>query len=75
MYTKYDSDGNKHLLLVALVIHHRDNKAVFLTDQQITVWGRSVFYKATVGWQICCQWMDSSTSWEKLSKVKESHIV
>jgi hypothetical protein len=27
----------------------------------------------TVGWQLCCQWKDGLSSWEKLSDLKESH--
>jgi hypothetical protein len=27
----------------------------------------------TVGWQLCCQWKDGSSSWEKLSNLKELH--
>jgi hypothetical protein len=27
----------------------------------------------TIGWQICCQWKDGSTSWENLSDLKSSH--
>ena len=27
------------------------------------------------GWKICCQWKDGSISWEKLSKLTESHPV
>ena len=46
-----------------------------LTDQQITAWGRPVTHKTTAGWQICCQWKDASTSWENLSKIKESDPV
>ena len=29
----------------------------------------------TIGWDLCCQWKDGSTSWEKLSDLKESHPV
>ena len=29
----------------------------------------------TAVWQICCQWKDGSTSWEKLPELKESHPV
>ena len=29
----------------------------------------------TAGWQICCQWKDGSTSWEKLFELKEFHPV
>jgi hypothetical protein len=28
---------------------------------------------STVGWQVCCQWKDGSTSWENLANLKESH--
>ena len=37
--------------------------------------GRPVIRKTTAGWQICCQYKDGSTSWEKLSKLKECHPV
>ena len=56
-----------------LVDYHKDNKAISLTDQQITVQGRRVTKKTTAGQSICCQWKDSSTSWDKLSELKESH--
>ena len=47
--------------------------AISLSDQQTTVQGRPVTRKTTAGWHICCQWKDESTSWEKLSKLKETH--
>jgi hypothetical protein len=28
---------------------------------------------STIGWQVCCQWKDGSTSWEALANLKESH--
>jgi hypothetical protein len=28
---------------------------------------------STIGWQVCCQWKDGSTSWENLADLKESH--
>ncbi len=27
----------------------------------------------TLGWYVCCQWKDGSTSWKNLSDVKVSH--
>jgi hypothetical protein len=27
---------------------------------------------STIGWQVCCQWKDGSTSWENLAYLKES---
>ena len=71
MCAQYDADGNECLLLHVLLDYHKDNKAISQTDQQITVQGRSVTCKITAGWQICCQWKDGSTSWEKLSTLKK----
>ncbi len=28
---------------------------------------------STIGWQVCCQWKDGSTSWKNLADLKESH--
>ena len=49
--------------------HHKDSKVISLTEQQITVQSRPT-HETTVGWKICCQWKDSSTSCEKLSNLK-----
>ena len=32
-------------------------------------------HRTTAGWNLCVQWKDGSTSWEKLSDLKESHPV
>jgi hypothetical protein len=29
--------------------------------------------RSTIGWQVCCQWKNGSTSWENLADLKESH--
>ena len=73
MYAQCDIDGNEYLLLDALVDDCKHNKDISLIDWQITVQGRSVTCKTTAGKQICCHWKDGYTSWEKLSKLKESH--
>ena len=75
MYAQCDADGNEYLLLDVLVDYNKDTKAIPLTDQHPSIWGRPVMCKTTAGWQICCQWKDGSTSWDKLSKLKESHPV
>ena len=73
MYTQCDADGNDYVLTGVLVDYHKDNKAMSLMNQQTTIKGRPVTIKTTVGWHICCLWKDGSTSWEKLSELKESH--
>ena len=39
MYTQCDEDENEYLLLDVLFDFHKDNKAISLADQQITVQG------------------------------------
>ena len=48
---------------------------ISVAEQQTSIQDRSVTCMTTAGWQICCQWKDGSTSWEKLSELKESHLV
>ena len=38
---------NECLLLKALINHHKDNKAIPLTEQQTSVWNRQVTYMTT----------------------------
>ena len=73
MYAQCDADGNEYLLIDLLVVYHKENKVISLTKQQISIWGRQVTHKTIAGWKIWCQWQGGSTSWEKLSKLKESH--
>ena len=72
MYAQCDAGGNEYLLLELLVAYRKDNKAISLTKQQIGIWGRPVSCKITAGWKFCCQWIDGSTSWKKLSELEES---
>lgn len=74
MYAQCDPDGNQYVLLDSLTDHRRLDTALRLSDQtQVRTDGRTYQRRNTVGWQICCQWKDGSSSWEKLSDLKESH--
>jgi hypothetical protein len=76
MYAQCDIDGNQYLLLDQLVDHRKDDTAITLTEQTVhRDNGRTYRRKTTAGWQICCQWIDGSTTWEKLSDLKESHPI
>ena len=37
--------------------------------------GKKQLKRTTVGWDLCVQWKDGSTSWEKLSDLKECYPV
>ena len=75
MYAQCNLEENENLLLDMLVDYQKDDKEIPLTDQHITAQSRSVTFETTAGWQICCQWKEVSTSWEKLSELRESHPV
>ena len=75
MYVQCDVNGNEYLLLDVLLDYCKDDKAITLTDQQTSIQGREVTCKTTANWQICCQWKDSTTSWEKMFNLKESHLM
>lgn len=76
IYAQCDPDGNQYLLLDSFVDFEKDGtKAIALTDQVTTRNGRQFTKKSTIGWRVCCQWKDGSTSWQKLSDLKESHPV
>jgi hypothetical protein len=37
--------------------------------------GRTHLKRSAIGWQVCCQWKNCSTSWENLADLKESHPI
>ena len=76
MYSQCDIDGNQYLLLDTFVDFRKTNKAISLDMQKWTdKTGRVRQTKSTIGWQLCCQWRDGSTSWQDLSLLKESHPI
>jgi hypothetical protein len=47
-----------------------------LSDQKnVRAYGKTYLKRSTVGWQLCCQWKDGSTSCENLADLKESHPI
>jgi hypothetical protein len=76
LYSQCDPNGNQYVLLEDIVNHQRLSAAVKLFEQK-TVHANSKIYlkRSTIGWQLCCQWKDGSTSWENLADLKESHPI
>ena len=75
MYTQCDLEGNQYVLLDYLIDVRRSNTTLCYDDQEVTANGRTHYLRSTAGWQICCQWKDSSTSWCKLSDLNKSHPI
>ncbi len=76
MYVQGDPDENQYVLLDSIIDHKRLDSAIRPLDQKVVrPNGRTYLRCSTVGWQLCCQWKDGSTSWESLVDLKESHSI
>ena len=75
MYTQCDIERNQYLLMDHIVDHRKDNKAGCKDNQNVTLNGKPYKHKTTRGWQLCIEWKDKSTSWERLSDMKESYPI
>ena len=64
MFSQCDDNGNEYVLLDSLVDYQKNENTLSLKDQKIIVKGKPSLHRSTVGWQICCEWKDGSTSWE-----------
>ncbi len=76
LYLQCDLNGNQCVLLEEIVNHWRLPKSMKLSDQKnVHANGKTYQKCSTIGWQFCCQWKDSSTSWENFADLKESHPI
>ena len=75
MYAQCDIEGSQYRLMDHIVDHRKDNNMVCKDNQDVTVNGESYKQKTTRGWQLCKEWKDNSTTWERLCDMKESYPV
>lgn len=75
MYSMCDTEGNQFLLLSGIVDHRKNDNAVDRADMYIQHGSNRQLRKTTKGWQLCVEWKDGSTSWERLADLKESNPV
>jgi hypothetical protein len=76
MRAQCNVDGDQCQLLEAIIDHKPDGHAVQHADGHVFVIdGCKHMRKSTKGWQFCIQWKDCSTSWERLTDVKESNPI
>ena len=52
MYVQCDADRNENLLLDFLIDYEKDDKAISISDHEISVWDRRVTCNSTAGWPI-----------------------
>jgi hypothetical protein len=76
IYAEVDDEGNKHLLLDAIIDHRRDKAAVHKANMWVTSYnGNKQLRRTTQGSKLCVQWKDGSTSWETLANLKSLHPI
>ena len=75
MFSQCDDTGNQYCLMYGIVDHKSNNKSVAQSDRYVVIGVRQLPRKTTVRWKMCVEWRDGSTSWEKLSDMKEAYPV
>ncbi len=75
MYASCNADGNKYILFDSFVDYKSNRKAVTKDNQWIVHNGRNSLHQSTVGWHLCVQWKDGSTSWQSLKDLKKAYPV
>ena len=75
MFLQCDDAGNQYRLMSRIVDHKSNDKAVSKSDQYVVIRVRQLPRKTTVEWKMCIEWRDGSTSWERLSDMKETYPV
>ena len=66
MYAQCDPDRNQYVMFDSIVDFRRSTSALCYADQRVLkADGRSFMRRTTARWNLCIQWKDCSTSWEK----------
>ena len=75
MYASCDNQGNEYLLFDSIVDHKKNDRALTAATQPIMHNGHKSLRQSTIGWYLCVQWLDGSTSWQSLKDLKESYPI
>jgi hypothetical protein len=73
MYAMCNTEGNQFLLLSGIVDHQKDGEALDRANMYIKRGSNVHYRKTTKGWELCVEWKDGSTFWERLVDLKESN--
>jgi hypothetical protein len=75
MYAQCDIEGRQYNLMEGIVDHKTDGHAVEPAYIYIKHGSNKQVRKTTKGWNLCGEWKDGTTSWERLADLKESNPV
>ena len=70
VYAQCDANGNQYVLVDAIMHYRKDPSVAVAQDAnaQLTITdGKKIIERSTCSWELCCEWKDGSTSWQKLS--------
>ena len=56
----------EYVVLDAIVDYHKKLSIAILQANQVKVAGGKKIVFSMCGWELCCEWKDSSTSWQKI---------
>jgi hypothetical protein len=72
MYAQCEIEGRQYILMKGIVDHNTDGHAV---EPDYINGSNKQVRKTTKGWHLCVELKDGTTSWERLSDLKESNPV
>jgi hypothetical protein len=75
IYSQCDINGRQYNLVEDVVDHKTYVHAVEPADMYIKHGSNTQVRKTTKGWNLCFEWKDGTTSWERLTDLKESNPV
>lgn len=76
LFAQIDDEGNRHVLFQEIIDHRTNGKQLLQQDAFITTrTGTRRRRETTVGWELCVQWKDLSTTWVALKDMKEAYPV
>jgi hypothetical protein len=63
----------RNLLMDSVDDYKSDGNAVKVTDMYVNRNGKRRMRKTKIGWKLCVQWKDGTTTWERLADLKDSY--
>jgi hypothetical protein len=72
IYAQVDDEGYQYDLISEIVDHRKGPDALTNENCHFVANGKKEQKRSTKGWELCVAWKDGSTSWVKLSDLKES---
>ena len=75
LFAQIDDEGNRHVLFQEIIDHRTNGKQILQQDAFITTkMGTKRRRETTVGWELCVQWKDLSTTWITLKDMAEGGL-